>query len=205
MATVDYKLKRIEEAWKSCESCHLSRERTNVVFWRGNYNAKLALIGEAPGQDEDREGKPFVGRSGKLLDELCEKAGIEPWDTFICNVVGCRPPGNRKPVDEEFEACRGRIVSMLGVVKPKALLLMGATALKYLAGLDKVTQWRGKQIKVKLKWVAETPMEFAAVVTYHPSYLLRAGGREGHLASNQVTSDIREAFGLSQTSYLEAD
>jgi DNA polymerase len=200
---VDEKLQRIESLWKDCEGCTLACQRTNVVFWKGNCHAKLALIGEAPGQTEDKEGKPFVGRSGILLDELCETAGVEPWDTFICNVVGCRPPDNRKPTDEEWIACRGRLVSLLGVVKPKALLILGGTALRFLTGLEKITQSRGKEIKVKLKWYQKEPMEFGAIPTFHPSYLLRTAGKEGRDASRLVVQDIRQAFGLSQTSYLE--
>jgi len=203
MASKQKKLELIEKTWGDCERCDLATGRKQVVFGKGNFESKLAIIGEAPGAQEDEEGKPFVGSSGVRFDELCEEAGLEPWDSYICNVIGCRPPNNRPPSDEEIEVCFGRITSLLGVMKPKALLLLGGTALRAMTGLSKITTYQGKELQASITWQGQV-LTFAAVATFHPSYLLRNRGDKE--LENKVIRDIRLAHGLSKgSSWVEGD
>ena len=195
MGDVNKKLERIAGRWRDCTACALHKSRTQVVFWRGNDTGRLAVIGEAPGRNEDETGQPFQGEAGELFDEICESVvGPEPWDMFICNVVGCRPPKNRKPTKEELEACRTRLYSMLAVVKPRALLLLGNTALKALTPHEKVTEWRGRHIKVKVPWKSGE-LVFPAVATLHPGFLLRVRDKK---VKRLVAHDIRQAWELAQ-------
>jgi uracil-DNA glycosylase len=199
----DTKLKRIQVLWENCDRCKLSKHRSNVVFWRGHSNPKFAVIGEAPGKMEDEEGEPFVGQSGEIFDSFCEKAGVEARDMFICNVIGCRPPGNRAPEADESEACRGRLSSMLYAVKPRALLLLGGAALTALTGVTKITQWRGKRLSVKIQIGNLEPIVFPAIATYHPAYYLRTKAPD---IERDMVGDIRQVVELSQDgSYLEHD
>jgi DNA polymerase len=190
------KLDTIAKRWKGCKRCELHKGRHNVVFWRGNLRGKLlGVIGEAPGEAEDLRGEPFLGDAGKLFDELCEKAGgPEPWDMFVCNMVGCRPPRNRPPTREEWAACKGRLYSMLAVVRPKALLLLGSTALSCLTPKTKVTECRGQQVQVSIPWKSGE-LVFPAIPTLHPGFLLRTRDRKIEKA---MVHDIREAWALAQ-------
>lgn len=165
------KLRKLELSWRSCYDCKLSTHRTNVVFYRGNPDAKMLLIGEAPGMDEDLDGRPFVGTSGRELNNIlfneldinCEQ------DICIINVVGCRPYGNRQPKREEIIACRPRTEYMIRTIDPSVIVLLGGTAAK-LAGINSVNPWRGKPLTMEVR-----NREYKAVVTYHPSYYLRNG------------------------------
>jgi uracil-DNA glycosylase len=155
-----------------CCRCPLSEGRSKVVFGSGNPNAKLVFVGEGPGADEDAQGLPFVGRAGQLLTQMIEGTAaregipIQRTDVYICNVVKCRPPGNRTPEPDEMEVC-GRFLSrQLEIIRPKAICALGATAAKYLtASKDGVTRMRGNWFKWR---------EIPVMVTFHPSYLLRA-------------------------------
>ncbi len=125
-------LDKLNELCKNCASCELHKTRNNIVFSDGNpETAKIVLIGEAPGKDEDEQGKPFVGIAGKRLNEYLEAAGISRKDDlYIINTVKCRPPNNRVPTNEEKEACKNFLVSQIKIIDPKLILLCGATALK---------------------------------------------------------------------------
>lgn len=197
------KLTRVIERWRGCERCGLHRDRKSVVFWRGNHRARLAVIGEAPGETEDRKGEPFVGEAGALFDRLCESvAGPEPWDVFVCNTVGCCPPKNRKPTRDEWAACKGRLHAMLAVVRPRAALLLGSTALASLTPHSKVTEWRGKRIEVRIPWKSGH-FAIPAVATLHPGYMLRANDRK---VERLVAHDIRTAWEMAQDgSWVEGD
>ena len=117
-------LKKIELLCKNCDKCQLSKTRTNVVFSDGIPNNKLMLIGEAPGYYEDQEGKPFVGRSGQLLDKILESVGLSrKKDLYICNVIKCRPPDNRNPLPEEQISCRKYLNTQIDILKPRIILL----------------------------------------------------------------------------------
>jgi DNA polymerase len=185
----------IERKWNACEDCALSEERNSVVHWRGDPTAPLFVIGEAPGADEDRKGRPFVGPAGRLLDTLFHRANVRSEHVFITNMVACRPPANRKPTHDELRACSGRLHMLLKVVRPKALLLLGSTAGR-LAGITSITAFRGEETNVELLMYDGEIRSWPAIATFHPSYILRAGG----LASEAFTlalGDVRSALKLA--------
>lgn len=148
----------------NCRRCGLAARRKTVVFGEGNPSAPLVLVGEGPGAEEDLWGRPFVGPAGRLLDRALAAAGVPREALYIANVVKCRPPGNRVPRPEEAEACLPWLRRQVELVRPKVLLLLGATALFYLAGLEGITRHRGRWIEV---W------GIPALATYHPAALLR--------------------------------
>jgi DNA polymerase len=163
---------RIIEDMGDCHRCRLHEKRNKIVFGVGNEKAKLVFVGEGPGADEDAQGIPFVGRAGQLLTQMIEgtskKEGIPlvRADVYICNVVKCRPPENRNPEPDEMEICGQFLFRQLQVIRPKAICALGSTAAKaLLGGKDGVTKLRGKWHK----W-----HDMPLIVTYHPSYLLRA-------------------------------
>ena len=151
----------------NCYKCSLGKTRTNIVFSDGSPNAKILLIGEAPGADEDATGTPFVGRAGKLLTKLIEDCGMSRKEEFyICNTVKCRPPENRVPTDEEKELCQNYLFKQIKAVKPKVIVLCGATSAKsFLGNKIKISQIRGQWFKIL--------DNIDATVIFHPSYLLR--------------------------------
>jgi len=131
----------------SCTKCNLSKSRTNAVAGKGNYNAEIVFIGEAPGRNEDLEGEPFVGSAGKILTEALEYAGLSRADVFITNVVKCRPPNNRIPLEEEKNSCQQYLIGELDIIKPKIICILGNTAYGSILGGDSITKNRGKIIK----------------------------------------------------------
>lgn len=168
--TPDIKMKALQEiknVCTQCTNCDLSKTRTGIVFSDGNPDAKIMLIGEAPGKDEDASGIPFVGRAGKLLNELLEECGISrEKDIYICNTVKCRPPENRVPTDEEKQICSTFLMSQINIVRPKVIILCGSTAAKSFLDKDfKISEIRGEWYKLFGK--------INAMVIFHPSYLLR--------------------------------
>jgi uracil-DNA glycosylase family 4 len=151
----------------SCTRCALAPTRTQTVFARGNPDAALVFVGEGPGADEDAQGLPFVGRAGQLLDRMIAAMGLSPErDVYVCNIVKCRPPGNRKPEPEEMAACMPYLQEQLALVRPRVIVALGNTAVAALLdtklGITKIRgQWklyRGQTL---------------VMPTYHPSYLLR--------------------------------
>ena len=165
-------LQKISEDIGDCRRCRLHEGRNRIVFGSGNEQARLVFVGEGPGADEDAQGLPFVGRAGQLLTQMIEgtarKEGIPLTreDVYICNVVKCRPPENRTPQPDEMEICGQFLHRQLQVIKPKAICVLGATAMRaLLATTEGVTRMRGKWHQ----WQGVPVM-----VTYHPSYLLRA-------------------------------
>jgi len=131
----------------SCTKCNLSKSRTNAVAGKGNYNAEIMFIGEAPGRNEDLKGEPFVGTAGKILSEALEYAGLSRDDVFITNVVKCRPPNNRVPLEEERDSCHQHLSRELDIIKPKIICILGNTAYASILGGDSITKNRGKIIK----------------------------------------------------------
>ena len=166
-------LEIVRQKCESCKACPLAKTRNNVVFSDGNPStAKIVFIGEAPGEVEDELGMPFVGRAGQLMNEFLAEAGISREnDIYMINTVKCRPPENRVPTDEEKAACRKFLDAQIDIIKPEAIVLCGATALKSFVELDK------KQTisKVRGKWMTVTVdgVEYKAITIFHPSYLLR--------------------------------
>ncbi|MDI6710348.1 MAG: uracil-DNA glycosylase [Bacillota bacterium] len=148
-----------------CRRCGLGATRTNLVFGEGNPHAKLMFIGEGPGAEEDRQGRPFVGTAGQLLDRIIQAAGFRREEVYIANIVKCRPPGNRVPAAEEAAACLPWLEKQISLIAPRIIVLLGATALKYLidpkAG---ITAWRGR-------WIERGNVRI--MPTYHPAALLR--------------------------------
>ena len=164
-------LQQLTEACAACRRCGLAVGRQQVVVSRGNPAARLMLIGEGPGAQEDSAGLPFVGRSGQLLDQLLAAAGIDSnRDAYVCNVVKCRPPANRKPKPMELVACRPWLDRQIALVNPAVILLLGATALEGVLGIKGgITslrgQWHASEIEI-LRGRRLMPV-------LHPSYLLR--------------------------------
>ena len=147
-ATPDQRRKNLVELYNEaavCERCPLSATRTNVVFGAGNADADLMFVGEAPGQQEDLQGIPFVGRAGKLLDQLLEEVGLSREEVFIANVLKSRPPGNRDPQPEEISACRPYLDRQIELIEPNVICTLGNFATKLLTRSPRgITQVRGK-------------------------------------------------------------
>lgn len=184
------RLQQLIEGWKSCTDCDLAIARTKVVFYRGDPGARMLIMGEAPGVDEDNRGIPFVGKAGHALDDLLQAAGVDPDDAFVMNRIGCRPPNNRVPTREELKACDPRTAYMIRTVDPGVILLLGATAAK-LAGVTSIGPWRGQPVEVDLKGKS-----YRAVVTYHPSFLLRQGNSPK--LQRRILSDIKVARAIAR-------
>lgn len=155
----------------NCHRCQLGETRQNVVVGRGNLQAPIMIIGEAPGQNEDETGLPFVGRAGQLLEKILASVKLDSEkDVYIANINKCRPPDNRNPTAEEIKACKPYLLEQIRLVNPKIILLTGATALKGLLGEKRgITKIRGEWIE----WEGRSCMPI-----FHPSYLLRNSSRE---------------------------
>ena len=150
-----------------CQKCALSQHRRQVVFGAGNRKASLVLIGEAPGETEDKEGLPFVGRAGMLLNSILAAVGLSRDTLYICNIVKCRPPYNRAPTPEERAACFPYLEAQLALIKPRWIVALGLTAAQTLLGVDTPLKSLRKQ---HFAWHSE---KIPLRVTYHPAYLLR--------------------------------
>ena len=165
------KLDKLKQECLECKKCPLGETRINIVFSDGNpATAKAVLIGEAPGENEDKTGIPFVGRAGKLLNEFLEKAGISREnDLYIINTVKCRPPKNRVPADIEKKACENYLLKQIDIINPKVLIFCGATALK--SFYDKkipISKIRGEVLELEIGGEMRK-----CIPIFHPSYLLR--------------------------------
>jgi uracil-DNA glycosylase len=177
----DLRQKRLVELCseiRSCDKCSLSRRRNQTVFARGNPQAELCFVGEGPGADEDEQGEPFVGKAGQLLDKMISAMGFARDEVYICNIVKCRPPENRKPEPAEMLACAPYLAEQLRLVSPKVIVALGATAVEGLLGADGITRLRG-QWRLYRGTVPTMP-------TFHPSYLLR-----NPAAKREVWSDLQ--------------
>jgi len=156
----------LRESVAGCTRCALHKSRTQTVFGVGNPDADWMIIGEAPGAEEDRRGEPFVGRAGKLLDEMLRAAGQGRDSVFIANILKCRPPNNRDPKAEESSQCRGYLERQIELVQPRIILAVGRIAAHLLLDTDTpVGRLRGTK-----HFLGTTPL----IVTYHPAYLLRS-------------------------------
>lgn len=158
-------LKVLQGHAMACQLCRLHEGRTNVVFGEGNPNAEIMVVGEAPGQEEDKTGRPFVGQAGKLLDLLLMTAGFPRENVYICNTLKCRPPNNRNPLPDELAACSNLLLGQIDAIKPKALIAVGKFAAQSLLQSEEaIGRLRGQVHRYR-----DIPM----IVTYHPAYLLR--------------------------------
>ena len=155
----------LESSIKGCKKCKLCMTRTNIVFGSGNKNADIMMIGEGPGADEDKEGIPFVGKAGKLMNKAFEGLEINREEIYIANIVKCRPPQNRVPEEDEARACLDYLRNQVILVKPKIIVLLGSTALKNILGKEYgITSARGK-------WIEKKGILY--MPTWHPAALLR--------------------------------
>lgn len=153
------------EGLRDCQKCRLCEHRNHIVPGEGNPNAQLMFIGEGPGQEEDRLGRPFVGRSGELLTRMIHAIGIERSEVYICNIVKCRPPQNRNPEPDEAEACLGYLRQQVALVRPKVIVLLGKVACRYTLREEVfITRDHGRWYERKGTWF---------MPTFHPSALLR--------------------------------
>lgn len=158
-------LEEINEEVKKCNKCKLCNNRTKTVFGIGNPNARLMFIGEGPGLDEDMQGEPFVGKSGKLMNEAFKGLGISREEAYIANIVKCRPPNNRNPEKEEAIACMDYLRNQVMLIKPEIIVLLGSVALKNILGDEYgITKSRGK-------WIVKKDIKY--LPTFHPAALLR--------------------------------
>ena len=152
-----------------CQKCGLAETRTNVVFGEGARDAEVMFIGEGPGEQEDRTGRPFVGRAGQLLDDMLAIIGLDRDRVYICNIVKCRPPGNRDPLNVEQDACIGYLRRQIALVQPKMLVCLGRiAAMRLIDDKFRITRDHGR-------WYDVDGMRMTAI--YHPSALLRDPSR----------------------------
>ncbi len=170
-------LRKLYEEWKDCKKCDLHKSRTQVVPGDGNPYSRVMFVGEAPGEEEDRQGKPFVGRAGQLLNKLIRDVlGLNREDVYITNVCKCRPPNNRKPTPLEMRACFPYLKKEIEVIKPKVICCLGATAGEGILGKTlKITKVRGQIFLYPFN------PKIKVFLTYHPAYVLRNPKEEGTL------------------------
>ena len=167
--TKSEKLNKLQKKIQLIKDCELKKNATNLVFGNGNINSKIMIVGEGPGANEDAEGKPFVGRAGKLLDKMLAAIQLDRTKVYITNVVNYRPPSNRKPTDTEIERYFPYLKSHIEIINPKILVLLGSTALNTLVGNEVVIskargKWIQKEIGMVKPWI---------IASFHPAFLMR--------------------------------
>ena len=173
-------LEKIAGELEGCDRCRLHTDRRTVVVGEGSDRSGLVFVGEGPGFEEDQQGRPFVGKAGKLLDKMIRAIGLGRGDVYICNVVKCRPPQNRTPLADEMEACLPFLFRQIEALKPRLVCALGACAAQALLGRSTpISKIRGKV----LSWRG-TPL----ICTFHPAYLLRNSAQKG-----AAWQDLREA------------
>jgi uracil-DNA glycosylase family 4 len=181
-------LAQMHDSIRECTLCKLCKGRRQVVFGVGNPEAELVFVGEGPGEDEDLQGIPFVGRAGQLLTKMIENGmGIPRKDVYICNVVKCRPPGNRDPEPDEINACEPFLKKQLEIIQPKVIVGLGRFAVQTLLSTKTpISRLRGK-------WHKYQGIPF--MPTYHPSYILRQEGTSSEKAvKREVWGDLKEVL-----------
>ncbi|MBG7601568.1 MAG: uracil-DNA glycosylase [Gammaproteobacteria bacterium] len=157
----------LQLAVSNCRKCSLSQSRQNTVFGTGDQDARVMVIGEAPGEEEDRQGLPFVGRAGLLLNQMLLAAGLSRESVYIANILKCRPPGNRNPDAQEMKACHGYLQQQISLIQPEVILATGGVAAKSLLQSDEAVG----RLRGRMHHYGES--KISLLVTYHPSYLLR--------------------------------
>ena len=162
-------LERLKKSIRNIKNCSLKSSATNMVFSDGNPKSHIMLIGEAPGANEDKEGLPFVGRAGALLDKMLAAINLDRKKVYISNIINFRPPDNRRPTDEEIERYLPFISKHIEIINPKILVLLGSTAMNALIGNDIViSKMRGKWIEKKFG-----NCKTSVIITFHPAFLMR--------------------------------
>jgi len=183
-------LEKLKEEVLNCCKCRLCKTRNNVVFGEGDPNTPLMLVGEAPGEQEDLQGRPFVGRAGQLLTRFLNLFGVSRDKVYITNIVKCRPPGNRNPQPDEIKACYPYLEKQIEIISPKVILCLGAFAARTILNLPPntaISKLRGKPQKVEIGG-----KEITVIPTFHPAYLLR--NRRGE---PEFQKDLEQALKLS--------
>jgi len=173
-------LAALQNEVSECNKCMLASARDKVVFGSGNLDSKLMIIGEAPGKDEDLMGEPFVGRAGKLLDEILFSMGVTRDDVYITNTVKCRPPQNRNPFHEEIESCSDYLNQQIQSINPSIIILLGKVAANRMLGTDE------SMSELRQVIFNHQPSNTPMIVFYHPAYLLRSP-----LQKKQMWADIK--------------
>jgi DNA polymerase len=183
---VETRTRTLEDAAReasTCTRCRLAQGRTQVVYGIGNPNADLMFIGEAPGFHEDKQGEPFVGAAGQLLNTLLAESGIRREDVYINNVILCRPPGNRDPLPDELEACKPWLDERIALVDPAVIVTLGNWATRYILGQSvSISRVRGQRFPWNGRLV---------IPTFHPAAILRGGGQTSRQMAD-VRSDFQE-------------
>ena len=170
-------LEELKLKMSTFQGCQLYKSATNMVFSDGNPKSKIMLIGEAPGHDEDLQAKPFVGRSGKLLDKMLEAIDLNRKKVYIANIIPWRPPANRRPTEDEINSCLPFILKHIEIIKPSALMLLGSTAtFAILRNKEGISKIRGKWVDLKIN-----QMTIPTMPTFHPAFLLRQPGQKKHV------------------------
>lgn len=168
----------LQRTIQGCLACPLGPGRLKFVFGEGDPKARLMFVGEGPGRDEDQQGRPFVGKAGELLDKMIGAIGLRREDTYIANVVKCRPPDNRTPTSEEARACLGYLRRQIELVRPAVIVTLGATPLRELLGISEgITRVRGQWKRLQIGG-----RDIPVMPTFHPAYVLR-----------QYTQDVRRS------------
>ena len=178
-------LEKIESAVESCRKCRLYKTATHGVPGEGNPQAKIVFVGEAPGFNEDREGRPFVGQAGRLLDELLEDIGLKRRDVWIGNVIKHRPPENRDPMIDELRACRPYLLDQIKIIKPKLLVTLGRFAMAEYLPNAKISEVHGQAFRVN---------EYVVMPLYHPAAALRSGN-----VARELKQDFRKIVQVFKT------
>ena len=179
-----------ENEVRNCPFCPLKDSRTQTVFGEGDPDADLVFVGEAPGAEEDATGRPFVGRAGELLTKMIHAMGLKRQDVYICNMLKCRPPGNRTPSGEEVECCWDFLIRQLQIIQPKVIVTLGNPATHGLLNTRVgITRLRGQW--QKLPDIGEHLAGIDVMPTFHPAYLLRQYTPENR---KKVWSDLQEVM-----------
>ena len=167
-----------------CVKCRLSIARKSIVFGEGSPESKLMFIGEAPGAEEDNTGRPFVGRAGQLLTKIIESINLKREDVYIANIIKCRPPDNRNPMDDEISLCVPFLKEQISIIKPEIICTLGKFATEFIIGNDKgaISSVRGREFNYE---------GITVIPTYHPSYLLRNPS-----AKRETWEDMKKIRGL---------
>jgi DNA polymerase len=173
-------LRRVEAASAGCTRCKLSQGRSTIVFGSGSPEARLVIIGEGPGEEEDRQGKPFVGRAGQLLTKMLDSVGLTREEVYICNIVKCRPPGNRNPEPEEIAACAPFLAGQLAAIQPGVICTLGTFATQHIL--------RTREPISRLRGQVHALGGAVVIPVFHPAFLLR---NPGPIYRRQAYDDLK--------------